>query len=136
MQPPELAPWKCPVFAAGRRGVNVGDVIDAAFFCDELGPVCERLNDLVRAERRAAEGEGVDEAILQVKSEQWRGERELITAEETEEWLLLRGLTLDDFSEYFFRQAALESDALRSEPPDFDAQESDLDLRDLLRIEL
>ena len=116
--------------------MNVGDVIDAAFFCDEVGPVSERVSDLVRAEARAAESEGIDEAVLQAKSEQWRGERELITAEETEAWLILRGLTLDDFSNHFFRHAALEKEALQSKSSEVEAPETDLDLRELLRIEL
>ena len=49
------------------------------------------------------EEDGPDDERLQAMSDQFRYERDLITAEETERWLEDRGLTLDDFNAHFLR---------------------------------
>jgi hypothetical protein len=59
----------------------------------------------VAAEKHADETEmDLDEDAIDTAAEQFRYQYDLITAEETEQWLLMRGLTLDDFSSYFARQ--------------------------------
>jgi len=45
-----------------------------------------------------------DEAAISAAAEQFRYRHDLITADETEAWLANRGLTFDDFSDYFARQ--------------------------------
>src|SRR4249919_2926804 len=99
MRPHAPTPWESPVFAAGSRIVTVGDVIDAAHFRGELEPCWQHLLELVESEARASQLDCLDEAVLQAKSERWRGERDLIAAEETEAWLQRRGLTLEEFSD-------------------------------------
>jgi hypothetical protein len=92
------------VFLCGERPFTVRDLLDAAHFRGELEPAWKDLLRLVAAEHKAdAEGlEVVDEAI-DTAAEQFRYQRDLITAEETEQWLIERGLTLSDFSAHFVR---------------------------------
>ena len=87
----ETAGWNRTVFATGQWEISIADVIDAAHFRGEIAPVAKR------------EERDVDDAALQAVSEQFRTERDLITAEETERWLDARGLTLEDFSDYLRR---------------------------------
>jgi hypothetical protein len=59
----------------------------------------------VAAEKRADELDlDLDESAIASAAEAFRYEYDLITAEETEGWLANRGLTFDDFTEYFARQ--------------------------------
>jgi hypothetical protein len=60
-----------------------------------------RLETEKRSDERDLDFEG-DE--LDTAAEAFRYERDLITAEETEQWLAARSLTLDDFTDYFNRQ--------------------------------
>ena len=57
------------------------------------------------AEERADELElELDESAISAAAEHFRYRHDLITAEETERWLAIRGLTFEDFSDYFARQ--------------------------------
>lgn len=59
----------------------------------------------VAAEERADEMEvELDESAISAAAEHFRYCHDLITAEETERWLASRGLTFEDFSDYFARQ--------------------------------
>ena len=92
------------IFLCEDRSFTVRDVIDAAHFRGELEPAWKDLLRLVAAEHKAdaEELEFADEAI-DTAAEQFRYQRDLITAEETEQWLAERGLTLSDFSAHFVR---------------------------------
>ena len=92
------------VFVCEDRPFDFRDVIDAAHFRGELEPVWKNFLRLVAAERKAdAEELEVDDGAIESAAEQFRYERDLITAEETERWLAERGLTLSDFSAHFVR---------------------------------
>lgn len=100
--------WRRPVLTAAGRPVAAADVVAAAHWRGELQPAWERLLGLLaRADRATAlddTGDLVaDEGTLQSMSEQFRYDRDLITAEETERWLADRGLTLEDFDAHFLR---------------------------------
>jgi hypothetical protein len=125
-----------PVFSVGDRSWSVDDVIVAAHFRGELDGWWKEVLRWDACESRGTDPGGADEAALQSAIEQFRYERDLITAEETERWLEARGLTLDDFSDYFVRHSrgqrpAGEGPAI---PPAF--SEPTARQRDLLRIEL
>lgn len=76
------------VFACGDRSHLTSDVIDAAQYRSELTPVWDRLQQRVAAEEDAAERElEPDGDAIQEMSDEFRSERDLITAEETELWL-------------------------------------------------
>jgi len=93
------------VFTSGDESFTVRDLIDWAAFQGELGPVWKKLLRLVAAEARANAADGeLDDSAIAAAANSFRYEHNLITAEETERWLDQRGLTLDDFSNYFVRQ--------------------------------
>ncbi|HEX4667884.1 MAG TPA: hypothetical protein VH207_14930 [Chthoniobacterales bacterium] len=92
------------IFACGERGVTVRDLLDAALFRGELGPAWKELLRLVAAERKADEQElQYSDDAIDAAAERFRYEHDLITAEETEQWLADRGLSLGDFGAYFVR---------------------------------
>lgn len=93
MREPDSTGWERPVFVCGERTWTVRDVLEAARLRGELDAF---------AERDEASGE-VDEAALQAMSEAFRMEHDLITAEETEQWLKLRGISMEEFADYFAR---------------------------------
>jgi hypothetical protein len=113
------------VFTSGDESFTVRDLIDWAAFQGELGPIWKKLLCLVAAEARANASDGeLDDSAIAAAANSFRYEHNLITAEETERWLDQRGLTLDDFSNYFVRQywgekidgAAAEEIEYRSAP--------------------
>ena len=92
------------VFLCSDRAYTVRDLIDAAHFRGEVEPAWNDLLRLMAAERKAeAEGLEFDDEAIDTAVEQFRYQRDLITAEETEKWLAERALTLNDFSAYFVR---------------------------------
>jgi hypothetical protein len=87
------------------REYSARDAIDAALFRGELKSVWKEFLCSIKAAERAKELdlEPDDDAISEM-AESFRYEHDLITAEETERWLQDRGLTLEDFSDYFARR--------------------------------
>jgi hypothetical protein len=125
------------VFSCVNDSYNVRDLIDAAFFRDELNPMWAELLRLIDAEKQATELElEIDETILDEASEKFRYEHDLITAEETERWLEERGLSLEEFSDFFARRywgSVLKEKAVAEE---IDYLTAPADLRELLTAEL
>ena len=123
--------WDRVVFSMGSRQIMIGDVLRAAQFRGELDAAWKEVC------QRAAQGDfEADEDLAQASSEEFRGERDLITAEETEQWLEARGLTLDEFSDYFLRcQVKVAQDAVDTSPA-IVYEEASSELRDQLRIDL
>ena len=112
----EPSAWNCAVFASEKRIFTIRDVIEAAYFRGELQLPWKGLLELLTCEA-ATDSDPSDETFLQRMSEQFRFERDLITAEETERWLTERGLTLEDFSDYFLRHFLNESARRTRVPP-------------------
>jgi hypothetical protein len=93
------------VCACGEQEYTARDAIDAAMFRGELDDKWKKFLRDVAAENRADELElDLDESAISAAAEAFRYQHDLITAEETESWLANRGLTFDDFSDYFARQ--------------------------------
>jgi len=93
------------VCACGTQEYTARDPVDAANFRGELEEKWQAFLRHVAAEGRADELElELDELAISAAAEEFRYRRDLITAEETEAWLANRGLTFDDFSDYFARQ--------------------------------
>lgn len=87
------------VFVCEDHSITGQDVIDAAHFRGELEPEWKNLLRLLAAERRADEQNlEFDDDAIDAAAEQFRYQHDLITAEETEQWLAGRGLSLGDFS--------------------------------------
>jgi hypothetical protein len=124
------------VFTSGSESFTVRELIDSARVRGELESIWNELLRLVAAEERADEKElELDDSAIDQAAEAFRYEYDLITAEETEQWLEERGLTLNDFTDYFVRHY------WGNEVEDVEREEIDLEsapneLRDLLIVEL
>jgi hypothetical protein len=93
------------VCACGTQEYTAGDAVEAAVFRGELEQKWQAFLHHVAAEERADELElELDESAISAAAEEFRYRHDLITAEETEKWLADRGLTFEDFSDYFARQ--------------------------------
>src|SRR6476646_12096030 len=107
------------VCACGEQEYTARDAIDAAIFRGQLDVKWKEFLHQVAAERRADELDlEADESAISSAAEAFRYEYDLITAEETEAWLANRGLTVDDFTDYFTRH--YRANALNEEivPPE------------------
>jgi hypothetical protein len=93
------------VCTCGSQEYTPHDAIDAALFRGELDSKWVEFLRRVEAQRRADELDmELDESAIADAAEAFRYEHDLITAEETEAFLANRGLTLDDFTDYFTRR--------------------------------
>jgi hypothetical protein len=100
-----VSPHDVIVCACGTQEYTAGDAVDAAVFRGELEQKWQAFLHHVAAEERADELElELDDSVISAAAEEFRYRHDLITAEETEKWLANRGLTFEDFSDYFARQ--------------------------------
>ncbi len=109
------------IFLCENRPVTGRDIVDAAIFRGELETEWKYLLRLLAAERRADEQNlEFDDDAIDTAAEQFRYQHDLITAEETEQWLAQRGLTLGEFSAYFVRNYwGNKWDDVEAEPLDY-----------------
>ena len=125
------------VCARGNQEYTARDAIDAAIFRGELEVKWKEFLDEVEAEKRADElGLDLDESAISRAAEAFRYEYDLITAEETEAWLTHRGLTFDDFSDYFIRQYYATTVRERVTPDDVEYASAPPELRRVFLTEL
>jgi hypothetical protein len=123
--------------ACGEREFKTRDVIDAALWRGDLDQPWQLFCLRLEAEKRADElGLDLEEDELDSAAEAFRYERDLITAEETEQWLAARGLSLDDFSDYFARRYWGQRLADEISAPDWSYVSTPADLRTLFAAEL
>src|SRR5262245_17796162 len=100
-----VSPHDVIVCACGTQGYTARDAIDAALFRGELEEKWQAFLSHIAAEERADELElELDQSAISAAAEDFRYRNDLITAQETEAWLANRGLTFDNFSEYFARR--------------------------------
>jgi len=91
-------------FDLDGQAVTDGEVLAAAFLAGTLAPVLQRVDDGLVAESLAAEQAiEIDSEVLQDAFDEWRIERDLIAAQELEDWLADRGLDLDELQEHVER---------------------------------
>lgn len=124
-----------PVFTCGHISYTDWDVIDAALFRGELEPTWKELLHCVESENQSGDTE-MDESIVDTAVEAFRYDHDLITAEETEQWLEARGLTMDEFGAYFSRHYWKNSlqDKIQVQAADYLSASEEM--RVLLRAEL
>jgi hypothetical protein len=92
-------------FAADGRDFTIDDVLLAARHRGDLVPIeAETAEALACARYAEEEGFALDEDAVQAASDEYRYQKDLVTAEDTERWLQQRGLTLDDFGAHFERR--------------------------------
>jgi hypothetical protein len=125
------------VCACGTQEYTAGDAVDAAVFRGELEPKWQAFLRHVAAEERADELElELDESAISAAAEEFRYRHDLITAEETEKWLANRGLTFEDFSDYFARQYCVGAVGENLSPERIEYTSAAPELRDLFLAEL
>jgi hypothetical protein len=78
----------------------------------------------------------LDESAISAAAEEFRYRHDLITAEETESWLANRGLTFDDFSDYFARQYCVAAVEEGFSPEQIGYTSADPELREMFVAEL
>jgi hypothetical protein len=121
----------------GSQEYTSRDAIDAALFRGELNAKWKEFLRCVEAERLAGERDlELDDSAIADAAEVFRYEYDLITAEETEAWLATRGLTLDDFTDYFIRQYWVQSLNENIVPEQIEYLSAPSELRQLFLTEL
>ena len=125
------------IFECESRVFTLAEVVDAAHFRGELEPLRQDLLRLLACDERAAELDlEMDESAVQEMSDAFRQDHDLITAEEAEQWLEKRGLTMEDFSDHFARRYWART---LGETVDLDWEQyvsASVERRDLLTTEL
>ena len=93
------------ICACGDREYKARDAVDSALWRGDLDAAWKRFLTCLAAEKHADESElELDDDELDAAAEGFRYDHDLITAEETEQWLAARSLSLDAFSSYFARR--------------------------------
>jgi hypothetical protein len=125
------------VCTCGEHEYTARDAVDAAIFRGEFEDKWQKFLRHVSAEERADELElELDESAISAAAEEFRYRHDLITAEETEAWLANRGLTLEDFSDYFTRQCCAGAAPDDFSPEKIEYDSADSELRELFVTEL
>ena len=125
------------VCACAGQEFKARDAMEAALFCGHLNDLWQSFLRRVAAEKQADEADmELDEDAIDAAAEQFRYDHDLITAEETEQWLTMRGLTLDNFGGYFARQTCLHALGDDVTPEEIDYLSAPDDLRQLFAVEL
>lgn len=117
------------VCACQGREYTARDAMEAALFRDDLATAWQAFLRRVAADGRAGELDlELDEDALGTVAEAFRYQYDLITAEETEQWLSERGLTLEEFSDYFARSVwgNTQIEGVRPEKVDYVSAPTDL----------
>jgi len=125
------------VCACGDGEYTVRDAMEAALFRGDLAAPWQAFLRCVAAEDRAAElNLELDEDALDTGAQLFRYQHDLITAEETEQWLTVRELTLDDFSDYFARQVWGNTEMEGMHPQEIDYLSAPTNLREAFTVDL
>src|SRR5690349_5905818 len=132
-----VSPHDVIVCACGTQEYTSRDAIDAASFRGELQDRWQNFLCHVAVEERADELElELDESAISAAAEEFRYRHDLITAEETEAWLANRGLTFDNFSDYFARQYCVGALNESFHPEQIEYTSADPELREAFVTEL
>ena len=125
------------VCACGDREYKARDAIDAAFFRGDLASTWKAFVHRVESQKQAEDRDmDLDEDAFDAAAEAFRYQHDLITAEETEQWLASHGLSLDDFSDYFARQCWANAVTEKFDRADTDYLSAPRELRDLFACEV
>ena len=127
----------CAAFAFRDAPVSVGEVVCAAHFRNELQPSVAEVALGIACEEEAARWKlEADHAAIEAMVDQFRYEMDLISAEEAEAWLDSRGMTADEFQDYFNRRYWRETLRDKVIPDRVDPSRVVPDLFGLLQVEL
>jgi len=132
-----LAAERRVVLSCDHKDFGVRDVIDTAWFRGDLQVEWEQLLN-ARACEELADHSNLDakDETLQSMSEEFRYERELLTAEETELWLAGHDVSEEDFTNYFLRNYWGKHLNRKVQPQKTDFPAAMPELLELLRVDL
>jgi len=123
--------------ACRGREYKARDVIDAALFRGELDSNWRQFLSGLEAEKRAEQQDlELDDDAIDAAAELFRYAHDLITAEETEQWLAARSLNLVDFTGYFTREYWRSTFDEKIDRPNIDLGSAPPKLRELFTAEL
>jgi hypothetical protein len=94
------------LFVAGGREFTVDHVLTSAERRGDLAPVGQAVRDALACAAYADdEAFALEDSRIEQLAETYRIDRDLTTAEDTEAWLEVNGLTIDDFTLWLERRA-------------------------------
>ena len=132
-----VSPHDVVVCACGTQEYTARDAVDGAIFRGEVEEKWQKFLCNVAAEGHADDLElELDESAISTAAEEFRYHHDLITAEETEAWLANRGLTFDNFTDYFARQYCVGAVDEDVSPEEIRYTSAAPELRDLFLAEL
>jgi len=132
-----VSPHDVIVCACGTQEYTARDAVDAAIFRGEVEEKWQKFLCNVAAEGHADDLElELDQSAISAAAEEFRYRHDLITAEETEVWLANRGLTFDNFTDYFTRQYCVGAVDEDVSPEEIRYTSAAPELRDLFLEEL
>ncbi|HUR34582.1 MAG TPA: hypothetical protein VM032_12355, partial [Vicinamibacterales bacterium] len=99
-------PWDQRAFTAGDRDYLWLDVVLAAMWRGEWAAFEQHLREGLACEAYSYDTDDpADQDAVELATNEFRYDHELITAEETEAWLERVGLSVESWSRYFARQS-------------------------------
>ena len=127
----------CAAFSFRGTAVSVGEVLLAAHFRNELEPCASSVALGVASEEEAARWRlEADEGAIEAMVDGFRYEKSLISADEAEAWLNARGMTQNEFQDYFIRRYWRETLREKIIPDHVDLARVVPDLLGLLHVEV
>jgi hypothetical protein len=125
------------IFTCGNESYAIRDLLDSALIRGELASAWQELVCLVACEEHAMGLDlKADESTIDLATQAFRYKHDLITAEETEQWLEVWAITLGDFIQHFARVywGSLLRESVIAEPIDY--LSAPAEIRELFRIHL
>lgn len=125
------------IFTCGNESYAMRDLLDSALIRGDLASAWQELVRLAACEKQAVGLDlKADESAIDAAAQAFRYKHDLITAEETEQWLEVWAITLGDFSEYFARDywGSVLHESVIAEPIDY--LSAPADMRELFRVHL
>src|SRR3989440_1418951 len=125
------------IFSRGEREFTAKEVVDCAVVRGEIDPLWKDFVRVAECDRLANEQElELDDSALDSAAIAFRYKHDLITAEETEQWLEDRGVSLAEFGDYFARQYWGRSYSGTLDPPKSSYQAASPEEKDLFLVDL
>jgi len=125
------------IFTCGDESYTIRDLLDSALIRGDLASAWQELVHLMACEEQAM---GLhlkaDESVINLAMQAFRYKHDLITAEETEQWLEVWAITLEDFMKYFARVywGSLLRESVVAEP--IDCPSAPAEMREIFRVHL
>lgn len=94
------------VFSVGRRRYRWEDVVLAGYLWGDISRLEQGTREAIACRKRLDDrGEAPTVTEVETTAEEWRYERDLLSADDLQEWLTARGIDMDDWLEYIDRLA-------------------------------